>query len=90
MTRAERKAVPFGERSQKRREAESDKPVQIDDSMGDIEKMRLLGLPVGFETTKQKEVPDGNAHCVRIKTKRQYRQYMNRRGGFDRPLDQNH
>ena len=90
MTRKERKAVPFGERSQKRREAAGEKPLEIDENLDEIEKMKLMGLPCLFETTKQKEVADGNAHASRIKTKRQYRQYMNRRGGFDRPLDSNH
>ena len=82
--------MPFGERSQKRRDAEVDKPMVIDETLDDSEIMKLMGLPVGFDTTKQKKVEDGGAHCVRIKTKRQYRQYMNRKGGFDRPLDSNH
>lgn len=82
--------MPFGERAQKRKETEGDKPVQISADMPELEMMKVFGLPTHFDTTKQKEVADCNAWGSRIKTKRQYRQYMNRRGGFDRPLDQSH
>lgn len=50
--------------------------------------MASLGLPVSFDTTKGKEVPDNaNNFGVKIKSNRQYRQYMNRKGGFNRLLD---
>ena len=50
--------------------------------------MAAMGLPVGFDTTSGKEVADARCHVsgVLVKTKRQARQYMNRRGGFNRPL----
>jgi len=49
--------------------------------------MRLMGFS-GFNTTQGKHVDDehANASCVQKKTKRQARQYMNRKGGFNRPL----
>ncbi|RDD40538.1 U4/U6.U5 small nuclear ribonucleoprotein 27 kDa protein [Trichoplax sp. H2] len=49
--------------------------------------MKLMGFS-GFDSTKGKHV-DGtnNAEGTRIQQKRRYRQYMNRRGGFNRPLD---
>lgn len=54
--------------------------------------MQLLMGFGGFDSTKGKPVDD-NAHgaaagATRHESKRDYRQYMNRRGGFNRPLDQ--
>jgi U4/U6.U5 tri-snRNP-associated protein 3 len=41
-----------------------------------------------FNTTKGKHVPGScNASAANIKVEKKYRQYMNRRGGFNRPLD---
>uniref|UniRef100_A0A8C4NEB9 U4/U6.U5 small nuclear ribonucleoprotein 27 kDa protein n=2 Tax=Eptatretus burgeri TaxID=7764 RepID=A0A8C4NEB9_EPTBU len=53
----------------------------------EVEMMKLMGFG-SFATTKGKRV-DGssNAHAVNIALKRKYRQYMNRKGGFNRPLD---
>ncbi|XP_012671415.1 U4/U6.U5 small nuclear ribonucleoprotein 27 kDa protein [Clupea harengus] len=53
----------------------------------EIEMMKLMGFG-SFETTKGRKV-DGsvNAHAVNVSMKRKYRQYMNRKGGFNRPLD---
>ena len=53
----------------------------------EIEMMKTMGFS-GFNTTKGKHV-DGacNAHAINIQQKRRYRQYMNRKGGFNRPLD---
>lgn len=52
----------------------------------EIEMMKKLGIPVGFDSTKGKPVPGADVSGVRAVTKRQPRQYMNRRGGFNRPL----
>ncbi|XP_022098240.1 U4/U6.U5 small nuclear ribonucleoprotein 27 kDa protein-like isoform X2 [Acanthaster planci] len=53
----------------------------------EIEMMKIMGF-AGFDTTKGKHVPgSNNASFVSIQPKRKYRQYMNRRGGFNRPLD---
>ena len=50
----------------------------------------LLGFG-SFTTTKDAEVPDNHTSAARGAVKknqnRLYRQYMNRRGGFNRPLD---
>ncbi|GAA0153093.1 hypothetical protein LIER_37621 [Lithospermum erythrorhizon] len=48
--------------------------------------MKQLGIPVGFDSTKGKAVAGNDVGAVRKVTKRQPRQYMNRRGGFNRPL----
>ena len=52
----------------------------------EMEMMEKLGIPVGFDSTKGKHVPGADVSGVRAVTKRQPRQYMNRRGGFNRPL----
>jgi U4/U6.U5 tri-snRNP-associated protein 3 len=54
----------------------------------EIEMLKVMGF-AGFDTTKGKHVEDGkcNAHAINIQQKRKYRQYMNRKGGFNRPLD---
>ncbi|RIB06088.1 hypothetical protein C2G38_1939423, partial [Gigaspora rosea] len=45
--------------------------------------MVIMGMS-GFGTTKGKKVLGNEASAVSIKKQRQYRQYMNRRGGFNR------
>jgi len=50
------------------------------------EMRKLLGFG-GFNTTKGKEVADNHAGAVAAHSHRQYRQYMNRKTGFNRPLD---
>ncbi|XP_015251784.1 PREDICTED: U4/U6.U5 small nuclear ribonucleoprotein 27 kDa protein [Cyprinodon variegatus] len=69
------------------------KPIQIsaEDMEGkteeEIEMMKLMGFG-SFDSTKGKKT-DGsvNAYAVNVTMKRKYRQYMNRKGGFNRPLD---
>ncbi|NWZ87164.1 SNR27 protein, partial [Poecile atricapillus] len=53
----------------------------------EIEMMKMMGF-ASFDTTKGKKV-DGaaNAYAINVSQKRKYRQYMNRKGGFNRPLD---
>lgn len=54
----------------------------------EIQMMMAMGIPFGFDTTQGKHVDDdrANAGAVRSQTKRTARQYMNRKGGFNRPL----
>ncbi|KZF21382.1 DUF1777-domain-containing protein [Xylona heveae TC161] len=40
----------------------------------------------GFKTTKNTKVPGNDIYMVRKEKKTEYRQYMNRVGGFNRPL----
>jgi U4/U6.U5 tri-snRNP-associated protein 3 len=40
----------------------------------------------GFRTTKNTKVPGNDVSGVRKEKKTEYRQYMNRVGGFNRPL----
>jgi U4/U6.U5 tri-snRNP-associated protein 3 len=52
---------------------------------------RILGFSGGFASTNGKDVEDNqkSAACGAVSKKkaRKYRQYMNRKGGFNRPLD---
>ncbi|KAG9081203.1 hypothetical protein FRC07_014578, partial [Ceratobasidium sp. 392] len=41
----------------------------------------------GFDSTKGKAVVGNQQGAANIKKQRTWRQYMNRRGGFNRPLD---
>ncbi|XP_077220713.1 U4/U6.U5 small nuclear ribonucleoprotein [Tasmannia lanceolata] len=63
-----------------------DAAVDADVDPDELEMMKTMGIPVGFDSTKGKPVPGANVSGVRAVTKRQPRQYMNRRGGFNRPL----
>lgn len=58
----------------------------MDEDEDEIEVMKKFGIPVGFDSTKGKPVAGNDVGAVRKVTKRQPRQYMNRRGGFNRPL----
>lgn len=50
------------------------------------EMMRQMGF-CSFGTTKGKKVEGNDVGDVHVILKRKYRQYMNRKGGFNRPLD---
>lgn len=54
-----------------------------DDSMAAMQAMMGFG---GFGTTHEKKVAGNDVYAVRKEKKTQYRQYMNRVGGFNRPL----
>lgn len=59
-----------------------------DISPEEMQMMQSMGIPFLFDTTQGKQVEDdaANAGAVKAKETRQARQYMNRRGGFNRPL----
>ncbi|KAJ3796699.1 hypothetical protein GGU11DRAFT_118219 [Lentinula aff. detonsa] len=48
--------------------------------------MAMMGV-AGFGSTKGKHVEGNQEGSVNVKKSRTWRQYMNRRGGFNRPLD---
>lgn len=52
----------------------------------DAAMMTAMGI-AGFGSTKGKPVEGNQEGGVKIKKIRTWRQYMNRRGGFNRPLD---
>lgn len=47
---------------------------------------KVMGFS-SFDTTKGKQVAGNKVGAVKVVKKRRYRQYMNRKGGFNRPLD---
>jgi len=57
-----------------------------DDTKDDTAMMALMGLS-SFGSTKGQTVVGNQEGAVDIKKIRTWRQYMNRRGGFNRPLD---
>ncbi|ORY95737.1 hypothetical protein BCR43DRAFT_415044, partial [Syncephalastrum racemosum] len=60
---------------------------QVDDEDDEETKMmKLMGFG-GFDTTKNKHVDGADLSGANVKKPIKYRQYMNRRGGFNRPLD---
>ena len=63
-------------------------PVDGEVTQDAIDMIQLMGFS-GFDSSKGKAHSDGavKAHGSSIQVKRKYRQYMNRRGGFNRPLD---
>ncbi|XP_049434350.1 U4/U6.U5 small nuclear ribonucleoprotein 27 kDa protein [Epinephelus fuscoguttatus] len=91
--RRHRSSSPSDRRDDERKEAKSTKPIQIsaEDMQGkteeEIEMMKLMGFG-SFDSSKGRKT-DGsvNAYAVNVTMKRKYRQYMNRKGGFNRPLD---
>jgi U4/U6.U5 tri-snRNP-associated protein 3 len=58
----------------------------MEDADEDMAAMQaMLGFG-GFGSTKGKKVAGNNAGAVKKEKKTEYRQYMNRVGGFNRPL----
>jgi len=58
-----------------------------DDPQYELQIFKAMGLPTGFDTSKGKKVEGNEWYSAKIKTVRDYRQYMNRKGGFNRKLD---
>jgi len=58
-----------------------------DEGVDDIEASMLKTMGFSrFRSTQNAKVPGNNIYGVRKEKKTQYRQYMNRSGGFNRPL----
>lgn len=81
---------------QRRGEGEEDGAVPMDQDEEDLEveegeddgadaMAAMMGFG-GFGTTKGKQIAGNNMGAVRKEKKTEYRQYMNRTGGFNRPL----
>ncbi|KAI0166812.1 hypothetical protein GGR52DRAFT_555693 [Hypoxylon sp. FL1284] len=64
-------------------DGDDDDLVVEDDGLSAMQAMMGFG---GFGTTKNTHIPGNNAGAVRKEKKAEYRQYMNRVGGFNRPL----
>ncbi|KAL3495549.1 hypothetical protein BJX62DRAFT_174252 [Aspergillus germanicus] len=66
-----------------------DTEMDIDDANGEDGIEELMRHSMGFSkfrSTKNTKVPGNNIYGVRKEKKTEYRQYMNRQGGFNRPL----
>jgi len=61
--------------------------VVVDDGMEAMRAMMGFG---GFGSTKGTKIPGNNVGAVRKDKTTEYRQYMNRVGGFNRPLSPGH
>ncbi|KAI8172411.1 hypothetical protein K4K51_011155 [Colletotrichum sp. SAR 10_75] len=55
----------------------------------DMDAMQAMMGFGGFGTTKGQKIAGNNVGAVRKEKKTEYRQYMNRQGGFNRPLSPN-
>ncbi|KAK5100041.1 hypothetical protein LTR70_008003 [Exophiala xenobiotica] len=60
-------------------------PMKIDPDDEEAYMKRVMGFG-GFRSTKNTKVPGNQWYAVRKEKKTEYRQYMNRVGGFNRPL----
>ncbi|KAL2855423.1 hypothetical protein BJY01DRAFT_1908 [Aspergillus pseudoustus] len=68
---------------------QDDTGMDIDEPHGEDEIEELMRRSMGFSkfrSTKNTKVPGNNVYGVRKEKKTEYRQYMNRQGGFNRPL----
>ncbi|XP_030319963.1 U4/U6.U5 small nuclear ribonucleoprotein 27 kDa protein isoform X2 [Calypte anna] len=82
--REEEKKDPKDAKGKERQITEEDLQGKTEE---EIEMMKLMGF-ASFDTTKGKKVEGAaNAYAINVSQKRKYRQYMNRKGGFNRPLD---
>ncbi|MCJ1299636.1 hypothetical protein MMC08_002428, partial [Hypocenomyce scalaris] len=59
---------------------------EVEDEDPELAMMRKMMGFAGFRSTKNTKVPGNNVYAVRKEKKTEYRQYMNRVGGFNRPL----
>ena len=59
--------------------------MDVDEDPEMAEMRRAMGF-TGFKSTKNTKVKGNNVYGVRKEKKTEYRQYMNRVGGFNRPL----
>ncbi len=57
----------------------------VDEDDEDAVLRKMMGF-TSFKTTQNTKVPGNQIYGVRKEKKTQYRQYMNRVGGFNRPL----
>jgi len=62
---------------------DDDIEVEIDPDVAAMQAMMGFG---GFGSTQNKKVAGNDVSAVRKEKKTEYRQYMNRVGGFNRPL----
>ncbi|KAF7723933.1 hypothetical protein EC973_001505 [Apophysomyces ossiformis] len=74
------------ERAESTPKEKEEQPVVNEEDDEETKMMKLMGFG-GFETTKNKKVAGADVSGANVRKPIKYRQYMNRRGGFNRPLD---
>ncbi|KAI4139906.1 MAG: hypothetical protein L6R39_006057, partial [Caloplaca ligustica] len=79
-------AISSASKSQPSDPATSSKMDIDEDSDPEAAMMRRMMGFAKFKSTKNTKVPGNNVYAVRKEKKTEYRQYMNRVGGFNRPL----
>jgi len=62
-------------------------PAEMQDGTDEEKLMQQLMGFSNFESTSGKQVKGNDVYASNRKVQRKYRQYMNRKGGFNRPLD---
>ncbi|EQL01681.1 hypothetical protein G6O67_003031 [Ophiocordyceps sinensis] len=67
----------------RRQEEDDDDDIEVDPELDAMQAMMGFG---GFGSTKGKKIAGNDVGAVRKEKKTEYRQYMNRQGGFNRPL----
>ena len=88
---AKESSAPNGSSSSKSKKSGSSKKdkmnleMDVDEDEDVARMMETMGF-AGFKSTKNTKVPGNNVYGVRKEKKTEYRQYMNRLGGFNRPL----
>jgi U4/U6.U5 tri-snRNP-associated protein 3 len=81
----DKKVKPEPERKPDTKPAVNGDAMAVDEDEEDAMLRRMMGF-VAFNTTHNKKVPGNQIYGVRKEKKTEYRQYMNRVGGFNRPL----
>ncbi|EYB99939.1 hypothetical protein Y032_0119g857 [Ancylostoma ceylanicum] len=71
----------------RRDDRKTQEPISLDQIVNCEQDVSALMGFAGFDTTKNKKVAGNYEGAVKINKPRRYRQYMNRKGGFNRPLD---
>lgn len=67
-------------------DATATKKEDQEESDPELRQMQEMMGFAGFRSTKNTKVPGNRIYAVRKEKKTEYRQYMNRMGGFNRPL----
>lgn len=88
--RVSKKKKESGEKEKDPPQSLEVKEVALDAELSaeEIQMMLAMGIPFGFDSTQGKHVDDtaANQGAVKVATKRSARQYMNRKGGFNKAL----
>lgn len=74
---------PKRENKKEEEKKEEEEEIMDEDEDEETKMMKLMGFG-SFDTTKDKKVPGTDVSGAKVHKPIKYRQYMNRRGGFNR------